>query len=366
MPITISVAKHKANAVAEKPADLTTREIFAKACKPQLNAVNGGSLLGSSFPTERTQRSEDLLVNSNGFFQTLVKAYNEHHALVLRPDDVWHAILVQFNFYINANAEVLRAMFVEHDGTKELVVKRQKVHDVGEFARAMVGEIEKNVVDPTLREWALPDFSTTTECDTTISSVLLMATLKGYFRYMFRLTGCGIPRVTLEGEREDWAKLLQRAEKFKEYGLECVAWHHMLVGVLSRFVRTFDEPDAASTIDFWYLVADHQRGSGMDHYSGWVSAFCVWDQKGTWVGPMLKRNVESTSAPESLSAKEFWATYYGREYPISREYQQQNDRGGGRLVLDNTPYEAVDRQAVPICYTEVDVLLVNETTRPQS
>ncbi|KAF7327145.1 hypothetical protein MKEN_00291200 [Mycena kentingensis (nom. inval.)] len=233
MPVTISVANHKANAISDDLSGLTSAEILTKACKPQYNASKGGGVLASSLRlTTSTTRS----------------------------------------FYVNAHAKILRAMFVAHDGKKGLVVEREKmVAEVGEFARAMVGEIDKNVVDPTLREWALPDFSTTAECDRTISSVLIMATLKSYFHYESYKTGCGIPRVTLElGEKQDWEKLLQRAEKFKEYGLECIAWHHMLVPVLSRFVRTFDEPEAPSTVDFWSLVADHRRGSGRDEYSGWL------------------------------------------------------------------------------------------------
>ncbi|KAI1785227.1 hypothetical protein LXA43DRAFT_151204 [Ganoderma leucocontextum] len=35
--------------------------------------------------------------------------YRSHHHLRIRPDDVWLAILVQLNFYINAHAEELRS-----------------------------------------------------------------------------------------------------------------------------------------------------------------------------------------------------------------------------------------------------------------
>ena len=43
----------------------------------------------------------NVIPNRNGFFQALSLAYNKHHILVLRPDDVWLAILVQFNFFVN-------------------------------------------------------------------------------------------------------------------------------------------------------------------------------------------------------------------------------------------------------------------------
>ncbi|KAJ7821597.1 hypothetical protein B0H14DRAFT_3146644 [Mycena olivaceomarginata] len=58
----------------------------------------------------------------NDFIGTVISAYNGHHALIIRPDDVWIAILCQFNFFVNANAELLRANFVAHEGKKELEI----------------------------------------------------------------------------------------------------------------------------------------------------------------------------------------------------------------------------------------------------
>ena len=55
---------------------------------------------------------------------TALEAYYTHHHLILRPDDVWFAILTQISFYINAHAEDLCSIFVAHDGKKELSVIR--------------------------------------------------------------------------------------------------------------------------------------------------------------------------------------------------------------------------------------------------
>eukprot|EP00971_Amphidinium_carterae_P027835 548725-Amphidinium_carterae.1 len=46
-----------------------------------------------------------------GLVSTIVDAYNNHHELVLRPDDLWQAIVTQFSFYVNANGEALRDRF---------------------------------------------------------------------------------------------------------------------------------------------------------------------------------------------------------------------------------------------------------------
>ncbi|KAJ7285314.1 hypothetical protein C8J57DRAFT_1671875 [Mycena rebaudengoi] len=172
----------------------------------------------------------------------------------------------------------------------------------------MTSLIEKNVLDPALREWVLPNFSTTTVNDTTVSAILMMATLKQYFPYNC-MTGCGLPRVTLEGERSDWVNILQRLEKLKEYGIETIAWYHLSRPVISRFVSAFDFPQSPENVDFWQRVAKHEPGgSGRpSFYSGWITAFCVFNEKGNWIGNPLKMEVASVDAPESLSAQNFWA-----------------------------------------------------------
>jgi hypothetical protein len=114
----------------------------------------------------------------NGFVQTAILAYNKHHALVIRPDDVWLAILTQFNHFVNANSELLRASFVAHEGQRELTIIAEGSRynlDFGNMSRQMVGELEKNVVDPELRA---PAFTTTTQNDTTVAAMLMMATPK--------------------------------------------------------------------------------------------------------------------------------------------------------------------------------------------
>ncbi|KAJ7291748.1 hypothetical protein C8J57DRAFT_1445202 [Mycena rebaudengoi] len=279
---------------------------------------------------------------TNGFVHTVISAYNQHHALILRPDDVWIAILTQFNFYINANAEILRANFVAHDGKRELELIVDEEHVSFEtLAPLMVDLIEQNIVDPSLRAWALPDFTTTTLNDTIVSSIVLMASLKSYFEYSCDPCTCGIPRVTLEGEKRDWEKILERLEKLKEYGIKTIAWYHLLVPVISRFVKAFDDPSALSNIKFWENVVRIDNGSGSIGYDGWITAFCVFDYRGRWLGTPLK-DIEFSFPIETLTAKEFWAIY--RSYDI---------RG---VILDDAHFHHVGFMDVPPSHAEVDVM----------
>ncbi|KAJ7604134.1 hypothetical protein FB45DRAFT_1070754 [Roridomyces roridus] len=251
----------------------------------------------------------------NGFVHTVMEAYNHHRALVIRPDDLWLAILSQFNFFVNANAEVLRANFVAHEGQRKLLVEasgdRYSV-DFGAMSRQVTTLLHENVVDPALRDWVLPNFTTTTVNHTTVAAVLMVATLKEYFRVGFGLPWCGIPRVTLEGEKSDWVNILERLEKLKEYGVETIAWYHLLRPVISRFVAAFDKPTSQENTDFWQKIVS-------------VDSILVFSKQGRWMGKPL--DMKKRPSP--------WDT--------------------GEVVLDGTPYHTLDTYLVPPAYAEVDI-----------
>ena len=71
----------------------------------------------------------------------------------------------------------------------------------------------------------------------------------------------------------------------KGYGVQCVAWYHLLAPVLDRFVHAFDDPDGEENIEFWKHVVDIvDNGSGASYLSGWITAFCAFNEKGDWLG----------------------------------------------------------------------------------
>ncbi|KAF8310914.1 hypothetical protein F5887DRAFT_1051423 [Amanita rubescens] len=279
-------------------------------------------------PTELLQTSvsrntsflDDVIPRGNGFVHTIIEAYNEHRALIIRPDDVWLAILVQFNFFVNGNAELLRKNFVSHEGKEKLTVKavgnRYSV-DFAALSAQMTLLMESKIVDPDLREWIMPTFSTTSTTDTTIYAMVMMASMKAYFSYKFSLL-CGIPRVTLEGTKKDWEEIATRLEKLEDYGKDAKSWYRVLQPVISRFVNAYDDPDSPELRNFWNKVAHYEGGgSGPTYLSGWITAFCFFSEKGSRVA----------------------------------------HRTGHQLVLDGVSYPKIDSQDVPVGFAEVDVEL---------
>ncbi|KAJ7764457.1 hypothetical protein B0H14DRAFT_2971719, partial [Mycena olivaceomarginata] len=287
MPISFSVAPHTANSI-ELTHSFSAMEILATSCKDQHRYVEEMLQFAVSCGSNRWR----------------ARTYLSH--------------TMSLPCLFIALSELLRANFVAHEGQRELVIWAEGNRyslDFGSMSRQMVDLIEKNIVDPTLHQWVLSNFTTTTVNDTTVAAVLMMATLKQYFSY---------------GEKSDWVDILGRLEKLKEYGMETIAWYHLLCPVISRFVAAFNAPASQDNVEFWQKVAHlHHPSSGRSYYSGWINAFNPFDKEGRWIGNALDKTVVSEEAPELMTA--------------------------GDLIFDGTPYHCVGADSVPPAYAEVDI-----------
>jgi hypothetical protein len=218
--------------------------------------------------------------------------------LTIRPEDIWFAIISQISFYINANAEELRDYFVSHEGQKELIVELvgtidSQIHDV--FAKLLADEISKNIKDPELRKWILPSFSTTTETDRVVGSVLFMGAMQRYFSYT-SMTTCGIPSVTLLGEVSDYEDILKRLDRLEEMGSEACVFAEMLRPILRHMILSFTEPTNQELKMFWNSIIDVHRMSGSTAVTGWITAFCYWSEEGHahWRANSLRERDDGT------------------------------------------------------------------------
>ncbi|KAM4060215.1 hypothetical protein HRG_014198 [Hirsutella rhossiliensis] len=150
MPVTIDVINHPAE--SWQRSKVATSEELLKEVSPK-QYRRSKIILQSSF-SRHALRENHASASANGFVWSAYMAYSDHHHLVIRPEDVWFAIITQLSFYINANAEALRSFFVSHEGRKELEVVDTgtlEQADFGALAQAMTQLISKNVNDPELR-----------------------------------------------------------------------------------------------------------------------------------------------------------------------------------------------------------------------
>jgi hypothetical protein len=98
---------------------------------------------------------------------------------------VWLAILTQFNFYINAKSEDLRHLFVSHEGKKKLSITTSPAplseDRINNSVLKMTCLMKEEILDKGLREWIMPDFSTTTGRDRAVAGIVMMGTMQRYF-----------------------------------------------------------------------------------------------------------------------------------------------------------------------------------------
>jgi hypothetical protein len=220
----------------------------------------------------------------NGLVGTAFEAYNKHHALILRPDDIWIAVGTVFAGYVDRNAERLRSTFVNHEGQIELVAKGGgNIHsaDYDYLVSQIVKQIEENTNND-VRKWMECEFSTTTTLTRTVSQLALMSAMKNYFSYKMCLE-CNLPQITLEGTRDDWVNIHSRVAFLRTFRDDQVLsdWADVLEHVLQHFIDAYDgKIDAPG---FWNRIA-HQTGggSGPRYVQGWILTFFPFDDKGKY------------------------------------------------------------------------------------
>lgn len=353
MPITVYPAAYSGRVLQENLLPVSSGEdLLKEACPDEWRLCK--EVYQSSFDASPL---EGLYASQNGFISTCILAYNHHHHLHIRPEDVWFTILNQLSFYINAHAEELRQFFVSHQGKEELEVlefgNRYSV-DFGRLAIKMTQLMEKKVKDPDLRSWVMPDFTTTTNTDLVTAAVLFMGSMQKYFSFRFTLM-CGLPSATLAGERADWEKIRSKVDKIDRLGEEPAKFAALLRIVLDFFLRTFDEPQHPDVVDFWSRIAhETNHGSGSTLLSGWITAFCFWNAEGEPLAEAPKQFVFTSRRSRSLT------DFYGRmsqDVESYTKHEPSKDSGAlsNRLNLDL--FHTLDNSDIPNGYSSVPVLV---------
>nr|CDP32302.1 Putative protein of unknown function [Podospora anserina S mat+] len=306
MPVTIYPSSHP-----PEPARLhqtytrvtSPEQLLSSITSHETNTTSRSSpprtrpIIQSSFSESPSTSPTILYAAKNGLVYSLIEAYSNHHNLLLRPDDIWLAILSQLSVYINANATLLQHLFIPSSRKQSSPAQKQDLYipvdlsptlNHGSLAQQMASTLlPSSLTNPDIaHKFFLPSFTTTTETDEIAASILLMGSMQKYFVYSWG-TRCGIPSITLLGDQTDWEKILHRCEEFLasgRFGQGARDWWRGGLGyVLSNFVRSLRDPGGKETKTFWQRVLDRHEpnGSGKTTFTGWVvNGFCWWDEEG--------------------------------------------------------------------------------------
>jgi len=218
--------KQNSNIFGEKDND----DIYNFKSKQKQNIIEGKSenealkiILNDNLP-KPTKWDEDKIW-SFGYHKVLLgylNAYFDHCPIKVSPNVIWQLILNNFSKYVNDNSERLRKIFVNFEGKKALkCIRIGSFKDVYKYEDDLIQEfcnkISENIGNE-LTHILTPNFTTSTKESIIAGKVSIMSTFKKYFNYSIGMCTCGIPYILLEGNLEDWEKILKKLKSLSKFG----------------------------------------------------------------------------------------------------------------------------------------------------
>jgi len=168
----------------------------------------------------------------------LYTAYCNHYPIRIKPDDIWLLIVQCFSHHVNANSKKLRKYFVDFEGKKNLEINIEcleiEKENIENFVEQINQELKKYLGNEVL-ENLTPDFTTTDINTKLVCQISIMDTFKQYFNYYFNQLNCGIPYIILEGEAEDYKKIILKAKNLSKYHF---GWYiNRIIPIIQKMVE---------------------------------------------------------------------------------------------------------------------------------
>lgn len=243
----------------------------------------------------------------NSFVAAFLCSFQNHLPISIKPDDIWICIQHAVGMEINKYPEEYRSKFVNHEGQKELTVRRDGFSLDGPNDWAGVfPEFKQQILEnsKSRAELLLCDFSTTTTLLNNVQNICLMDIMKSYYKYSV-MTMCGIPSIQLEGTLEDWELLLERTLRIQESFLE-KEWMVNLSNLVMKFTQA-----ARGYVDhkWWNSFFKENDGSGTTYINGWINHLFPYDKDGKLED--LEREIDSY--PSGISKVPIIWNYHSKQ-----------------------------------------------------
>jgi hypothetical protein len=276
------------------------------------DAVDNAKLLTPGLNGEPILNASGIFPLRDSFVRSAIHAWTQNQHFVIRPEHVWFTILGQLNFFLSnhqENAEV-----------REKIEYQKKINfDIRNYwpysnlstfnaSRIVDQETRGRFKLNWTHSWLQPGFSTSKRFEDSILATLLFTGPINSSQvndpipdHMLeplpgtpRPSTCGMPSITLLGTRDDWHRLFQKLEPFHFFGSQPGDYSRTLRPILSRFVRSFDEPSGPEIRGFWDATVTNKDSSESKAegcleesvISGWISGLHYWDE----YGRMLSRS----------------------------------------------------------------------------
>ena len=310
-------------------------------------SIKVADFVGIVFPEQRIEhlgRSAMMKIDpylgvrasSSLFFQSVHRAYADHHALGLRPEVLMYLINAVVAETVRRNPDDYRDLFttqadkvdihVIHDGLVKGDPNSPWDEAIGMFDQALRPHVPSRIMSQ-----MLPEFTTVGNESEMASLIAFMDAASPYYDYHTH-TRCGIPRIVLFGEASDYRKLVVAATGLAEHFKKHLAVYFAnLLPVLETIAKTAETGQIDN--EFWGQLYKQFRMSGSDRFSGWISSF-LWyvhkQDRSTNTNPLVVKDpklanwqtiggydgLDSGSEPSHVSRVPFTWHYFSEVLPM--------------------------------------------------
>ncbi len=296
------------------------------------------------FKIEASNNCTEKIVSSevHPFIYAIYRAFSEHRPLILSPDIVWLVICQGVSEHINENAEEYRSMIVPHAGRKRItirndtLVKGSSTNPWGDVIKEFSKKVQENTTESFFNSIDA-EFSTTGEVEKIAFQITTMSAVKKYFEYVCG-TLCGIPEITIIGNKKDWVEILDKFQNLSSYGLDW--WVRKLSPILKKIIQTMDgkvdykfwrgifkyipeNEDSGSVekingwcIQFFPYLVDIEYDEDFEDYNEDVGEVLLWRNPFLGRRPSNRYGCEFNHLPSGLVKVDFTWEYLGSSYPM--------------------------------------------------
>ena len=185
-----------------------------------------------------------------------LNAYFNHCPIKLSPNVIWQLILNNFSEYVNINSEKLRKKFVNFEGKKKLIcIKVGSIKDVNKYKDDLIKEFCDKIAENIGKEITdilTPNFSTSTNETIIAGKASIMSTFKMFFDFYFGMASCGIPYIILEGNLNDWEKILEKLKYLSKYDFD--------INLIEKdIIEIINTKKGKINLDFWRKIIMETR-----------------------------------------------------------------------------------------------------------
>lgn len=223
-----------------------------------------------SFLPDEHKNERLIYTRDNGFIETLQYCYDEHRPLKLSPDHIWTLICQATSIHINQHYDSLKNIIFTDEKKEELIIRNDSLENNARYWGTLIKDFcneTKNHTRNYLYDFFVPNFSTTTPVQTTVYQITLLESYKKKFSYVGE-TGCGIPQITITGNKEDWIWIFDHLSDLDKLGLTW--WGKELRPIIKEFINVFDDK---INVSFWDSIYKDAAEYGAFYISGWIIKF---------------------------------------------------------------------------------------------